>query len=641
MTKTAIVSELGERELIVADLIAESLAANDQVKYYFALLQAARANADHPQVPVVELRAERAACRLTDVWLDDVVGGAAKEGSRAYRIPHGPEILRRIKSTIAAMLDCLPAAERAPYLARLSQLGWPDLERGAIPGQLIDGMTSGDRAAGDSLHLVVMDAHRAINKLQAATATETLAGARVHGLSPTGRHRVEAFMAGLNRTAPLKFDHPGLGTTATELDGRLLIQNDIGTTDAHVLVLRVCGLEATLTYTDIHRARLKFFTSLFKPFSVVWEGPTEQSSDALASGHYLLTTGTFQAESEAELQRYLGHLGSRIVFLIDWNRMRKRLRGFVGKTSAIEVLQWAAGHDFGHRALLEIGGERALAEAVEYAAGRLLRYGQRLDDLIGEDQAAAFLKRAMELASVGLRQRHSRRNIQDEIKAGLRRSFENKRLAIFDTAAAHVAFGYDLAFGLCEALERLGTSPSRAWASSFAARAVVWEKKADQLLNEAREDIKRFERPPSLLRFFEHADDAVDELEEAVALVDLCAELPPLPGALEKLRELAGLALLSAQEMVKCVECAASVTRSDIRDDLDEFLAAMEKITAIEHSADDGLRDMRRWFILEQQIDQRQVLLLRELSQAIETATDAHSHAAHMLRAYLLEEVIA
>ena len=132
-----------------------------------------------------------------------------------------------------------------------------------MAGEHIDAMTSGARGAGDSLHLVVMDAHRAINKLQAATALETLAGAHVHGLSPPSRRLVAAFMEGLNRTAPLKFNHPGLGTTATEHAGRLLIQNDIGTTDAHVLVIRVDGLAVTLTYTDVHRARLKFFQGLF------------------------------------------------------------------------------------------------------------------------------------------------------------------------------------------------------------------------------------------------------------------------------------------------------------------------------------------------------------------------------------------
>ena len=572
--KREVVSELGDDELLQPELIAKSLVANDQVKYYFALLQTARANADRPQIPPPDLKAERTACEIAEDWLDNVVASTRKDDTGGYRVPQGPDLLRRIRSSIATMLECLPQAERAPFLARLAKLENPALDDGAIPGELIAAITSGDPEAGDSLHLVVMDAHRAINRLHAATAVETVAGARVHQLSPEGRRFVEAFMEGLNRTAALKFGHPGLGTTATEHGGRLLIQNDIGTTDAHVLVVRVHDLAASVTYTDIHDARLKFFKSLFDRLDMVWEGTEHRHSDRLSAGQYLFVTGTFRAPNEAALLRFLAHLGSRIVFLIDWNHMRKRLRGFVDKTRAIEVLKWAADHNYGHRGLIEIGGERTLAEAVEYAAGQPLRYGQRLDELISEEHAAAFLKEAMRLASEGLQRRRSRRVIGDEIKANLRRYFENERLGIFDTAAAHVAFSYDLTVSLCEAFERLESMSGQAWISRFATRAASWESRADQLLNEAREDIKRFQRPRSLLDFFERADDAVDELEEAAALTDLYVLTAPSAPAVARLRELATLPLQSAQELVKCVECAASVTQFDVRDDLDEFLAA-------------------------------------------------------------------
>ena len=103
---------------------------------------------------------------------------------------------------------------------------------------------------------------------------------------------------------------------------------------------------------------------------MTWEGTEQRQSEKLSSGQYLLATGSYNARNEAELQKFLTHLGSRIVFLIDWNHMRKRLRGFVSKARAIDVLKWAADNDYGHRALIEIGGERALAEAVEYAAGQ-------------------------------------------------------------------------------------------------------------------------------------------------------------------------------------------------------------------------------------------------------------------------------
>ena len=638
--KNIVVSELGDQELLAPDQIAKSLVANDQVKYYFALLQTARDNTDKPQVPAPDLKTERVASQLGDDWLDDVVAGTRKIRSGAYRVPHGPEILRRIKSSVETMLECLPDPEQAPFRARLAKLKLPVVDHGAITRNLIAAITSGNGKAGDSPHLVVMDAHRAINRLQAATAVETIAGARVHRLSEKGRRRVAAFMGGLNRTAPLKFDHPGLGTTATEHNRHLLIQNDIGTTDAHVLVVRVHELNVTVTYTDIHAARLKFFKSLFDSFDMAWEGTKQRQSDKLSSGQYLLATGSYKARNEADHHKFLSHLGSRIVFLIDWNRMRKRLRGFVSKSRAIGVLQWAADNDLGHRGLIEIGGERAIAEAIEYAAGTQLRYGQRLDELVSEEHASELLQEAMRFASVGLRQRRSRRVIQDEIKTKFRRSFENERLGIFDTAAAHVAFGHDIASLLREGFERIGSANGQAWISQFASRAVLWEAKADQLLNEAREDIKRFQRPRSLLQFFENADDAVDALEEAAALVDLAVLVAPSATVVAKLKELADLPLRSAQELVKCVECAASVTRSDVRDDLDEFLAALEKLIAIEHAADEKLRELRRWLILEN-VEQRQIMLLHELAQALEAATDAHVHAGQVLRTYLMDEVIA
>ena len=640
ISKQAIVAELGDQQVLAPDTIAESLVANDQVKYYFALLQSACAHAAHPGLPATDLKAERLACRLGDDWLDEVVAGTRMDAAGNYQIPNGPEILNRVWSGIGAMLACLPARDQNAFRARLKALEFPALANGAIPGPLIPAMTSGNRKGGDSLHLVVMDSHRAIHRLQTETAVETLAGARVHHLSAKGRKRVEAFMLGLERTAPLKFDHPGLGTTATEAEGRLLIQNDIGTTDAHVLVIRVEGLAVTVAYTDIHRPRLRFFKSLFEGFGMTWSATEERESDRFASGQYLLSSGRYEAATEAELHAFLTHLGSRIVFLIDWNRTRKRLQAFVGKEQAVEVLKWAADHDFGHRALLEIGGERALAEAVEYAAGTQLGYGQRLDDLIGPARAAAFLREAFRLASLGLRQRRSRRNINDEIKACLRGSFEHERLHIFDLAAGHAAIGYDLAAALLEALSRLGTDAGDARIPKFAARAVEWEKRADQTLNDARDDIRRFERPDSLQEFFEFADDAIDDLEEAAELLDLTRLTAPSPTAVGKLGELAELPVMSARELVKCIECAASVTRSDVRDDLDEFMAALEQLTVIEHKADDVLRSFRRWLILEN-TGQRQTLVLRELSQALETATDAHAHAGQALRAYVMEEVLA
>lgn len=637
--KSQIVAELGEEDLLTPDRIARSLVANDQAKYYFALLQMARSNADRPIAPVRDLKSERMASQIGDAGLDDVVGAARKKATGLYTIPRAGEIVDRVGSAIDQMIECLPDAVAKSLATRIAAIEKPAIQDDEITGAAIDRMTAGDKSEGDSLHLIVMDAHRAINQLQAETAVETLSGARVHNLSKRSRKLVEAFMSGLNRTAPLKFDHPGLGTTATEHAGRTLIQNDIGTTDAHVLVVRVDGLAAVLTYTDIHRQRLKFFQSLFSDFGVVWENADMRSSANLESKSYLLTTGTYTAATEADLARYLSHLGSRIVFLIDWNKMRKRLRGFVGGDSAVDVIRWAARHDFGHRALLEVGGEVLLGEAVEYAAGQSLRYGDRLDALIGGDNAEAFLRRAFEIASVGLRQGQSRRIIADEIKAELRGYFEVSRQMIFVIAARHAAFGFDVAVTLRESLELIGRG-SRAELSRVAERAVVWEAKADQLLNAARQDIKRFERSASIAAYFNHADDAVDELEEAASLLELMTLVPDTPGPLAELRSLADVALASAQELVKCVECAASVTRSDVRDDLDDFLRALDRLIELEHRADALVRSVRRALVGSVE-DARTIYLLDQMARSLETATDAYAHSGQALRTYLMDEVLA
>ena len=103
-------------------------------------------------------------------------------------------------------------------------------------------ITSVPRDGADSLHRLVMDLHKALNALTAKCAEESIAGARCYGLGSEDRPFIAAFMRGLDRTRELKFDHPGLDTTAVRGDHRLLIQNDIGTTDAHVLVVERRGL---------------------------------------------------------------------------------------------------------------------------------------------------------------------------------------------------------------------------------------------------------------------------------------------------------------------------------------------------------------------------------------------------------------
>ena len=113
-----------------------------------------------------------------------------------------------------------------------------------------------------------MDLHKELNRLQQQIASETIDGACVYGIQAEDRPLISAFMSGLNRTRGLKFDHPGLGTTATRSGERLILQNDIGLTQAHILVIHVEPPQASLTCPDVHPQRLLFFQDLFLRFAV-------------------------------------------------------------------------------------------------------------------------------------------------------------------------------------------------------------------------------------------------------------------------------------------------------------------------------------------------------------------------------------
>jgi hypothetical protein len=236
-----------------------------------------------------------------------------------------------------------------------------------------------------------MDLHKELNGLHQQIASESIDGASVYGVEEKDRPLIAAFMAGVNRTKALKFDHPGLGTTATRSGGKLVIQNDIGTTDAHVLVVHVEPPKVTLTHTDVHLQRLLFFQSMFSRYAVQWEDTRSKRAGRLQDELYHLCVGTYIVRNDPELEEYLRFLGSRLVFLIDWNRARKCLRKLVPKRICLEVLRWAAEENCGHRGLLQLGGDLLILDAMQVAGKVSLPVGGQLADILGLERVAIFL----------------------------------------------------------------------------------------------------------------------------------------------------------------------------------------------------------------------------------------------------------
>ena len=92
----------------------------------------------------------------------------------------------------------------------------------------------------------------------------------------------------------------------------------------------------------MHLPRLLFFQNLFEGRGVDWDDTRSRRDDAMDDGVFHLCVGTFTAAGSRELQDYLTFLASRLVFLIDWNKARKRLQALVCKGEAIRLLLWAA-----------------------------------------------------------------------------------------------------------------------------------------------------------------------------------------------------------------------------------------------------------------------------------------------------------
>lgn len=370
ISKSKILDALGEKGLMLPRLVNEGLAANDRAKYYFTLLQIAREHADDPVREVGDVSRERLASGVEDSGYDFVVAESRKIDEDLYHISHAGIICEQIAECVNLRLSPVAAAGRpntsgiSGYERRLENLLENVIPHDAesISGSQIDELTSPHREKGDSLHLLVMDLHKELNRIQTDLSEETIDGASVYEIADDDRSLVGSFMRGLNRTSPLRFDHPGLATTATRSGDRLILQNDLGTTDAHVLVLHVAGLTATLTYTDVHLERLLFFQSLFERFEVRWDDARSRKDEAMEEGVYHLSLGVYEAPDRRRLEEYIEFLGSRLVFLIDWNKARKRLRNFVRNQDSIWLLKWAADHDLGHMAFLKVGGEQLIFE---------------------------------------------------------------------------------------------------------------------------------------------------------------------------------------------------------------------------------------------------------------------------------------
>jgi len=631
--KAHIVESLGESGLLLAQRLDDALAANDRVKYFFTLIQTAVHQATHPLDAPTDLRTVRESCGVDDRSLDALPFHSAVDAAGQLQMPRAAEIGRRIFSDVDLMLLPVRASADAAGAARYSDRLRHLRDRLDLPARdhfshaevqrFVDAGHDGE----DTVHRLVMDLHRELNRLHASLAVELVDGASVSGATDEDRRWVRAFMRGLNKTAPLKFDHPGLATTAARLRGGLSIQNDLGTTDAHVVVIRVTGMLARVTYSDVHGKRVRFFKEMLAPFALAWTTAPVATEDGAE-----MIVGEYVAASPDALEQFLAHVGSRLVFLIDWNRARKRCELFVNRRDAIALLQWAADANLGHRGFLQAGDAQLIYTALERGAPDRLRLGMRLDDVLGRDATNSFLRAVLRLTSEGIASGHSERLLQDQIQAELQFLTQASGRDAFDAVADHAMFIWSISERVRATVSQLGLGDPIPFVISSASLAAVWERHADDVARRNLQD-GRHRGDPLHADLLAQGDNAADALEEVAFLLTLIAP-EDLAGA-AMANGIAGLVGEAVRDYVRALECAKAVAASATRADTGELLIAANRVIDAKHAADSAARAVKAAVLRGRPHSQASYLLL-DVVAAFGRAAGALAHCAGALRDYAL-----
>jgi uncharacterized protein Yka (UPF0111/DUF47 family) len=641
--KSQIIEKLGQGDILLPALIAEGLSANGKVKTRLSVLQAAGQRARAPQAVGFDLTEECRSAGLDGETMEALVKGANLIASDKIAAPGLDELIASIWTDVADMARAVKAGDAATGDSALDRLAKLKGAAGAGPSDTLElaqiaRLTAIAEGPGDSLHRLVMDLHKALNRLSAMHAEEVLAGAHAYGLAPEDRPAVEAFMRGLESTRKLKFDHPGLATTATRADGKLIIQNDIGETDAHVVVIAVEADCVTVTYTDVHRARAKFFTDLFRNFPVQWSGLARKSAKGLGDdGVFFLVTGRCPRDGGKARNDFLEALGASLVFLIDWNKARKVLRNWVSKGDAVVILDWAARHHFGHRGFLELGGGELVASAVQHATPARIGFGDRLDRVLGRIAAVDFLKTVLRVSAEALLEGGSVRLARDRIEADLMRHLQRVDGMLLAIVVRQAGLAREIASGIAQFIaEQQAQHPFDR--DALAARARVIEEKADRIAVEARGEIARFGAGPVMEQLVNHVEEAIDELEQAAFI----ASLAPVELASDMLAPLAelGAAVIEGAEAAAAGAAAASDVPDGQRADSEEALAAVGRLIEAEHKGDAAERALTA-VVLQGDFALKMALAALELGRALERTTDRLAAFGHQLRRHILADLAA
>ena len=125
-----------------------------------------------------------------------------------------------------------------------------------VEDAVLAALTSARRDGPDSDHLLIMDLHRAINRLAAETAAETVDGARAHGPATTRSPLRQGLHARPQSHPPSRVRPPG-PRNYRRPTGRAAHDPERHRRPPTLTCwcIHVEGLSVAVTYTDVHRRR--------------------------------------------------------------------------------------------------------------------------------------------------------------------------------------------------------------------------------------------------------------------------------------------------------------------------------------------------------------------------------------------------
>lgn len=637
MQKQQILRELDETGLLAGVQINQALLANDRAKYLLTLLQLAFEQARRKDPDPDTLARERRRLQLEDSFLDTVIPNARKGANGTYHIAGAKRTLMLLEKCCREMLEPVTSAnapESRELEGRLEKIltASQQVDEDALPEAWLQDLTRGTQGSKDSLHLYVMDTHKVINRVQRDLSETRVDGVPAVGILESDRPLIRAFMAGVKETAHLKLDHPGLGTTASRYAGRLVIQNDVGLTDSHVIVIGLTDSEVEVTYTDVHDRRVSFFRSMLKDLDPDWHELSTHSSAKLEEGDkYYLLRGTIRLSGDKARTTALHHLGSRLVFLIDWNKARKRLRNFLPNKSAVRVLQTSARENVGHMAFLKLGHAELVYQALDVAAAEHLRYGEPFHAAVGTKAAEQCFVEILRTCYSGISNNDSVQVVRDRIVSVITSALHQKRRGALIDCRMQTALLVEAALTLHHSMQWLRRgNDSWEYVVRSQKRIERWENEADDILNQLRR--KEGLRPSHMpVRELSGAlDDALDAIERSAYFLSRLKSVSFEPAVLCSLGELTAILVRCAQECYKAIATVAEGPAQRTEDDLPAFFESVGRLDSMTKLKDAQERDYLEE-IFELPESPGHIQRWREIGLEISQAVDHLGRAAFLL----------